>query len=171
MNKEQFDRISKDRVIHAHLVFEDEPFHPQGELRSFGYPAICRFSGDGVTFSDYFSKEELLNIPYNELKQAEVSVCSRLGTVRMLPYSFYHGRLSLVRTDSRVFVIEFSPLDAFLRVREMMDRNQVPVNDVLQLFPVLEREDEEHIYEHIQKNIDSWSKLYGVSNPATGDMV
>lgn len=151
MNKQQFDILSKDRIIHTHLVILDELVPSNFGSRSYGSPTVCRFQEHSLTISDYFSHEALLELDYTDLERVEFSLCSRLTYA--IPYAIYYGRLTLLTRDSRRFVLEFNRLRQLLNLADFLAAKGIPMEDSLGLVDLLKERDDDSLYQWFQENV------------------
>lgn len=171
MNKKEFVIISKDRIIHAALALYDGALESPYGARTYGFPTVCRFYDDVLKILDYFTKELLLELPYDMISEVEFSVCSRMSGVKIVPYFIYYGRLIIKKTDSRIYVIEFRLSDILPDICNLLEARQVRVTDRLGIVAATDDYEPERVHKFIEDHIKEWSDQFQISNPQTNDYI
>lgn len=171
MNKKEFDLISRDRIIHSAITLHDDTIENFYGARSYGFPTICRFENNAINVTDYYTKELLLELPYNELANLEVSVCSRLVGVGLIPYFIYYGHLIIRTISQRIYVIEFRLSNRLFEVSNLLESKQVNVIDRIGIIAATKNYEEERVYQFISDNIDNWSTQFSINHPQKNDFI
>lgn len=132
----------------------------------------CNFSNEKIIIkqTNKMLKKEII-IHYNEITNAELTVCSRLrgAPISMLPTMFYNFNLYIC-TNKDKYNIEFQAIFCFKEVINFFKQYDFIFTDKLNIFDMFADEQtfNNELYNYLSKNFKTLAGKYNLDNPRIG---
>lgn len=161
--------MTEDKLYYSILFINSEKCNT-GYIPNNPFIYNCNFDNEKITIKQMSKmlKEDNVVVYYNEISQAELTVCSRLrgAPFSMMPTLIYNFDLAIC-TKNDSFHIEFQGCYDFKKVINIFDENDVLFNDKLEIFNLFDNEDKfkADYYNYFNKNFKTIATSYKLNNP------
>lgn len=170
MKSNDFLVLSKRNIFHSYMQC-----HAESDSKYIpNYPptVIVNFYDEGIMIKDYCTKKILDKILYEDVLAIDLSLCSRLMTIKFVPTKMYDVEYTIKKKTGENLHFEGKNALIWKNIFKILNKNHVIINDELGLQSIINNlQNSEEFYDICKERMASWKEKYSISNPKVGDLI